>query len=118
MGDSLEIKRDKKKGESLEEFVPSILVPTTSLAQSSPMHVSYTKSLLLRKIIMHGKITMQVLLSSRNKLGFVDGSLKHMTKVGDEYETMDTCNNLVVSWINNSNDLEISGTLISTTSFA
>lgn len=59
---------------------------------------------------------MIVSIDSWKKLGFVDDNLKRSTFPCDEQEVWDTYNNLVLSWIYNSVDLEISATLISTSS--
>jgi hypothetical protein len=51
-------------------------------------------------------------LSAKNKLGFINGSLKKLIANTFEYFAWDRCNDMVLSWILNSISQEISSNII------
>ncbi|XP_074363018.1 uncharacterized protein LOC141703388 [Apium graveolens] len=53
------------------------------------------------------KRSMEIHLSSKRKLGFINGSVTRSTTDETEAAQWDTCNNLIISWIHNN----ISGTI-------
>lgn len=45
------------------------------------------------------KRSMMLTLSAKNKIGFVDGSIKKPVSIALDYKAWERCNNLVISWI-------------------
>jgi hypothetical protein len=56
--------------------------------------------------------SMTMALSAKNKLGFIDGTLKKPAIDAPEYGAWNRCNNMVLSWILNSVSQEISASII------
>nr|XP_033517232.1 uncharacterized protein LOC117281482 [Nicotiana tomentosiformis] len=48
------------------------------------------------------KRSMMVSLSTRNKIGFIDGSYAKPVVNSPQYRQWDRCNNMVISWLINS----------------
>ncbi|GLT70744.1 hypothetical protein SLA2020_428040 [Shorea laevis] len=55
---------------------------------------------------------MSMALSTKNKLGFIDGSLPKPNESDAEFLAWNRCNNMVLSWILNSVSQEISSSII------
>lgn len=48
------------------------------------------------------KRSMIVLLSTRNKIGFIDGTYVRPPENSPQFRQWDRCNNMVISWLTNS----------------
>ncbi|XP_019250863.1 PREDICTED: uncharacterized protein LOC109229763 [Nicotiana attenuata] len=53
------------------------------------------------------KRNMIVSLSTKNKIGFIDGSCVKPAETSPQYRQRDRCNNMVISWLTNSLSLDI-----------
>ena len=58
--------------------------------------------------------SMRISLSAKNKLGFVDGTVKKPSKKTDpdEFSLWQRCNDMILSWILNSLDQDIADSVI------
>ena len=89
---------------------------------NSPLyiHPSDTSGVALVSRVFDGKCflswrrSVQVALSVKNKLGFVDGSLPRTTYGTDaiKLQQWDQCNNLVISWLLNVLDKKIASSVL------
>ncbi|KAI3448741.1 hypothetical protein Pfo_005406 [Paulownia fortunei] len=57
---------------------------------------------------------MSIALSAKNKIGFIDGSIKNPSASNDKFVGWKRCNDMVLSWILNSIDPSLSNSVIYT----
>ncbi|XP_073119938.1 uncharacterized protein [Henckelia pumila] len=55
---------------------------------------------------------MRIALSAKNKIGFINGTIKKPEDNDDTFQTWERCNHMVLSWILNSVDSNIAGSII------
>ncbi|XP_019083824.1 PREDICTED: uncharacterized protein LOC109125837 [Camelina sativa] len=58
------------------------------------------------------KRSMRIALNVRNKLGFVDGKIRKTPKDHQDYGSWSRCNDMITTWIINSVDKKIGGSLL------
>ena len=95
-------------------------VPKSDLSDPYFLHPSDNPGLILISKTLNGdnysgwKRAMTLALNSKNKLGFIDGSIKAPTKTADleGYSKWSRCNDMVHSWILNTLDPEILDSVI------
>ncbi|KAF8397472.1 hypothetical protein HHK36_016389 [Tetracentron sinense] len=69
-------------------------------------------SLLIGENYPTWKRAMRMALNAKNKLGFVDGSLKKPAPGSSELQTWERCNDMVLSWILNAIDKTLTNSII------
>nr|DAD30130.1 TPA_asm: hypothetical protein HUJ06_031598 [Nelumbo nucifera] len=90
----------------------------TSLPDPLTLHPSNTSGLVLVNTLLDGRNygewsrLMRLSLSAKNKLGFIDGSVKAPPTTDPRYPLWQCCNDLVISWILHSRQPNIARSVI------
>ncbi|XP_075099180.1 uncharacterized protein LOC142176039 [Nicotiana tabacum] len=106
---------------STEETTPIVAAPKIALNDATHhfyLHPSDSPRMVLVNSISYGKsyggwrTTIVIALSAKNKIGFIDGSIKEPDLNSDTHKAWNRYNDMVISWLLNSLSKDIADSVL------